>query len=233
MPDFTTKQREKLAEEDEAMPDGSYPIRNRADLKRAIQAFGRSKNPEKTKAWIKKRARELDAEDLIPESWLEHIDDDSEYLIHYGVLGMKWGMNRAAKSGTTYSYKSHRTKSLEKGLSKAKAKNNKVKSDKTKAKVSKMSSALKTSKSVDKKRQAYAKNTSVGKGIAQQILFGPIGARTYQSMRATGSKRSDAILTQIASTALDVVLPVNVGTAYNISKQISTETGGSKKKKTK
>lgn len=104
MPEFTTKQREKLVEEDEAMPDGSYPIRNRADLKRAIQAFGRSKNPAKTKAWIKKRARELDAEDLIPESWLEHMDD-SEYLVHYGVLGMKWGVRRASSNKTSFSTK--------------------------------------------------------------------------------------------------------------------------------
>lgn len=109
MPDFTTKQREKLAEENEAMPDGSYPIRNRADLKRAIQAFGRSKNPEKTKAWIKKRARELDAEDLIPESWKEaQHSDDSEYLIHYGVTGMKWGVRRArVKSKKTISRKEY------------------------------------------------------------------------------------------------------------------------------
>ena len=96
MADFTKKQREKLADEKEAMPDGSYPIRNRSDLKNAIQAFGRSKNPEKTKAWIKKRARELDAEDLIPESWLEHMDD-SAYLVHYGVMGMKWGVRKADK----------------------------------------------------------------------------------------------------------------------------------------
>lgn len=98
MAEFTSKQREKLAEEKEAMPDGSYPIRNRSDLKNAIQAFGRSKNPEKTKAWIKKRARELGAEDLIPDSWKEvaHMDD-STYLVHYGVMGMKWGVRKAAK----------------------------------------------------------------------------------------------------------------------------------------
>lgn len=107
MPEFTSKQREKLADENEAMPDGSYPIRNRSDLKNAIQAFGRSKNPEKTKAWIKKRARELDAEDLIPESWLEH-GDDSAYLIHYGVLGMKWGVRKAKKPASITSKKSQR-----------------------------------------------------------------------------------------------------------------------------
>lgn len=93
MPEFTTKQREKLAEEKEAMPDGSYPIRNRADLKRAIQAFGRSKNPEKTKAWIKRRARELDAEELIPESWKSEVQH-SDYLVHYGVMGMKWHIKK-------------------------------------------------------------------------------------------------------------------------------------------
>lgn len=93
MAEFTEKQREKLADKKEAMPDGSFPIRNRSDLKNAIKAFGRSKNPEKTKAWIKRRAKELDAEDLLPESWKEEMEH-SDYILHYGVLGMKWGVRK-------------------------------------------------------------------------------------------------------------------------------------------
>lgn len=157
--------------------------------------------------------------------------ENEDYLIHYGVLGMKWGMHRAAKKGTSYKYSSVRTKSLEKSLSKAKAKDAKNSTEKTKAKVNKLSSSLKTSKKTDSARLSYAKKTSVGKGIAQQMLFGPIGARTYQSMRATGKSRSDALLTQIASTALDAVLPGGAGTIYNIKTQIDTETGKAKKKK--
>lgn len=87
MAEFTDDQREKLAEKKQAMPDGSYPIRNRKDLKNAIQAYGRSKNKQKTKAWIKKRARELEAEDLLPDEWAEEV-------WHYGIKGQKWGVRR-------------------------------------------------------------------------------------------------------------------------------------------
>lgn len=94
MAEFTTKQRENLADKDQAMPDGSFPIRNRSDLKNAIKAYGRAKDKAAAKRWIMKRARELDAEDLIPDIWkskneVEHSDDE---FMHYGVLGMKWGV---------------------------------------------------------------------------------------------------------------------------------------------
>ena len=67
--EFSTEQREKLADKDEAMPGGSYPIRNGSDLKNAIQAFGRAKDKEKAKAWIKRRAKELGKEGELPEGW--------------------------------------------------------------------------------------------------------------------------------------------------------------------
>lgn len=67
--EFDTKERKKLAKEGQAEKGGSYPIRNASDLANAIKAIGRSKNPEATKRWIKKRAKELDKEDMLPASW--------------------------------------------------------------------------------------------------------------------------------------------------------------------
>ena len=68
---FSGKEREKLADEGEAMPDGSFPIRNEQDLKDAIRSVGRAKNEAKAKAWIKKRAKEMGKTDLLPDGWVE------------------------------------------------------------------------------------------------------------------------------------------------------------------
>lgn len=67
--DFDTQQRKDLAASGEAMSDGSYPIRNKQDLARAILAIGRANNPAAVKAWIIKRARALDAISMLPKSW--------------------------------------------------------------------------------------------------------------------------------------------------------------------
>jgi ATP-dependent protease ClpP protease subunit len=67
--EFSTEERERLAEKGHAMSDGSYPIVTREDLENAIQAIGRSKNPDATKTHIKKRAKALGLEELIPEEW--------------------------------------------------------------------------------------------------------------------------------------------------------------------
>ena len=66
---FTADQRKNAAKKGAAMPDGSFPILNEQDLRNAIQAIGRAKNPAAAKAHIKKRARALGLTDLLPEDW--------------------------------------------------------------------------------------------------------------------------------------------------------------------
>lgn len=63
------KEREKLAKQDKAMPHGGFPIATVADLKNAIQSIGRAKDPAAAKAHIKRRAKALGREDLIPPNW--------------------------------------------------------------------------------------------------------------------------------------------------------------------
>lgn len=67
--EFSQAERDKAASSGAAMPDGSYPIKSTADLKNAIQAIGRAKNPDAVKRHIKRRAKALGATDLIPEGW--------------------------------------------------------------------------------------------------------------------------------------------------------------------
>ena len=67
--EFSGKERSAAADSGAAMPDGSYPIKTVQDLKNAIQAIGRAKNPAKAKAHIKSRAKALGQSNLIPDTW--------------------------------------------------------------------------------------------------------------------------------------------------------------------
>ena len=64
-------EREGLAKEGKALPDGSYPIRNVEDLKNAIQAYGRANEADRAKVrkHIAKRANALKVRHMIPEEW--------------------------------------------------------------------------------------------------------------------------------------------------------------------
>lgn len=67
--EFSTDQREALAKQGKALPDGSFPIVNTEDLKNAVQAFGRASDKGRAKAHIIKRAKALGATELLPENW--------------------------------------------------------------------------------------------------------------------------------------------------------------------
>jgi hypothetical protein len=67
---YSASQRETMAESGEAMSDGGYPIRDIADLRNAVQAYGRAADKAATKAHIIRRARALNAESELPEEWM-------------------------------------------------------------------------------------------------------------------------------------------------------------------
>lgn len=65
---FSSKERDVASESGAAMDDGSFPIETTQDLKNAIQSFGRAKNKPAVARHIKRRAKALDATDLLPSS---------------------------------------------------------------------------------------------------------------------------------------------------------------------
>lgn len=76
MADPSKAKRQALAAKGQAIPNkesgGSYPVRNRAELKDAIQAVGRAGSPEdmaKVRRYIMRRARALDLASMIPPNW--------------------------------------------------------------------------------------------------------------------------------------------------------------------
>lgn len=73
MSDMSTSARKTDAAHGEAMPGGRFPIANKADLQNAIRAVGRAKGGEAGRAavrrFIMKRAKALNADDLIPATW--------------------------------------------------------------------------------------------------------------------------------------------------------------------
>lgn len=67
--DYTPDERAALAKKKQALPDGSFPIANVADLTNAIQSIGRAADAAEAKAHITKRAKALGRTDLLPEDW--------------------------------------------------------------------------------------------------------------------------------------------------------------------
>lgn len=68
---FDNAERMRLAAKGQAMPDGSFPIRNASDLHNALASYGRAKDPAAAKDWIKRRAAELGMRHVIPLHWVD------------------------------------------------------------------------------------------------------------------------------------------------------------------
>lgn len=68
-----TETRRRLAGQNKALPGGRFPIRNGADLAKAIKAVGRAAGGEqgrrKVRRFIISRAKALGLTSSIPDSW--------------------------------------------------------------------------------------------------------------------------------------------------------------------
>jgi hypothetical protein len=76
--DYSAEQRQQMASDGRAMPNGSYPIDDSSDLENAVHAIGRGKNEPhaQIRAHIVARAKALKATDLLPDSWNVSKEDD-------------------------------------------------------------------------------------------------------------------------------------------------------------
>jgi hypothetical protein len=66
--EFSEEERKELAKKGLALPNGSFPIVNVQDLKNAILSFGLAKNKSEAAKFIAKRAKALNADDLLPDT---------------------------------------------------------------------------------------------------------------------------------------------------------------------
>lgn len=70
MADLNAAARRKAATRGAALQGGRFPIRNRADLEKAIRAVGRAKGDhDLIRRFIQRRAHALGLSNLIPDNW--------------------------------------------------------------------------------------------------------------------------------------------------------------------
>lgn len=164
-------------------------------------------------------------------------------LMHYGVLGMKWGVRRAQKRGTEYQYQSWGTKhnrKLSSKMSKKLSKSNisDARRSKLMAKKARYDYRANRSAMLDGREQRYAERVSTGGNIALRLLTNfngapGIGSKPYQQYMAMLNAR-DTINNgrDVADRALATIGSLGFGRmGSTVAKGIYIRSGQPKRKK--
>lgn len=107
-----------------------------------------------------------------------YANENSQYIKHYGVLGMKWGH--------------HRYKSMIKLSNKLRTKNKITESNKLKSKAE-LYKQGQIAKSGGKKSYDYGIKQSLGKTLVKTALIGTYGTLKYNQFRAKGDNRARSL----------------------------------------
>lgn len=126
-----------------------------------------------------------------------------EDLAHYGVLGMKWGHHRVRAAQDKAAAAKARVLTTKKGTKAyAKAKD-KYKEARAKASTRK---AVYEGVYSNAKARKRVENQSMGKTLAQTMLFGDFGAMKYNEARAAGVDRGRSFVNGLAGGFADIIL---------------------------
>jgi phage I-like protein len=94
--DFNTGERKRAAEEGSALPDGSFPIKDRADISNAIHDYGRAQDKAAAQKHIIARAKALNCMDLLPADWPGSTKKSEEATAMLKDLILKFGLKPEA-----------------------------------------------------------------------------------------------------------------------------------------
>lgn len=150
----------------------------------------------------------------------------NDELMHYGVLGMKWGQRRARKNYEKAKVARESAKEWDqiarhkksKGNAKAaatykrNAEHDRLDAQKYEAKAKRIEK-YHTKMAGGKKAYNYTKNQSTGKAIAKSMLLGTYGAHKYNQARAAGDSRLKA---GVKGTAYGTINNLSAG-GYSIA----------------